>query len=225
MVTEETERVIGERRSRVLRDLASRLTRTRQASEVWGAVRACLEEQAHDIPFALAYEQMGEPNADPALQLLMQIGGEAGWSEQVDPELLRQVSEGQGAPADRERLQQVTLPGASPCGPWTRPPSQLLYLPVAPRTRAQARGAGGGVNPFRQLDEAYLGFLKLFVGQVEASLASADAYEQERRRAEALAEVDRAKTTFFENASHELRTPLTLMLGRWKTCWPGTWAN
>jgi signal transduction histidine kinase len=28
-----------------------------------------------------------------------------------------------------------------------------------------------------------------------------------------LAELDRAKTTFFSNVSHELRTPLTLILG------------
>ena len=42
---------------------------------------------------------------------------------------------------------------------------------------------------------------------------STQTYEEERRRATALAEIDRAKTLFFSNVSHEFRTPLTLLLG------------
>ena len=56
-------------------------------------------------------------------------------------------------------------------------------------------------------------FLDLAAGQIAASITNAEAYESEKRRAEELADLDRAKTAFFSNVSHELRTPLTLILG------------
>ena len=48
-----------------------------------------------------------------------------------------------------------------------------------------------GLNPYRLFDDGYEGSLKLVSGQIAAALANAQAYEEERKRAEALADLDR----------------------------------
>ena len=70
-----------------------------------------------------------------------------------------------------------------------------------------------GISAWRPLDANYEAFLGRVGRQLGTVLANARVYETERTRIEALAELDRAKTTFFSNVSHELRTPLTLLLG------------
>ena len=67
-----------------------------------------------------------------------------------------------------------------------------------------------GVSPRLRLNDQYRGFLDLVAAQFAASITTAQAYEQERKRAEALAEIDRVKTLFFSNVSHEFRTSTAL---------------
>ncbi len=207
VVAEETERVVGERRLRVLRDLAALLAGARTAREVFSAMESGLTADAHDVPFALAYL----PSEDGSLQQAFNFG----WPE--DP---TQTEEGLWPLGEvlgdltPVVVNDLSYPGGLRENPWDRLPQRAFALPLLPPGGPRAAGVFIlGLNPYRPLDEGYLGFLNLLAGQFVSGLANASAYEEERRRTQALAALDQAKTAFFANASHELRTPLTLILG------------
>ncbi|WP_445169866.1 SpoIIE family protein phosphatase [Mycolicibacterium sp. Dal123E01] len=213
VVSEDTDRVIGERRMNTLRHLGSDPSVARTEPEMLAFTSRQLEGNPRDLPFTLTYlfdddgnarltGTTGIPEGHPAAPALLPAGGHWVWP-------VGEPAKGHPVLVDLDGPPFTDLPA----GQWPDPPRQALVTPLLVQGSAPSGFLITALNRYRPLDDDYRGFINLVAGHLATGLSTARSYREQQQRADELIELDRAKTTFFSNISHEFRTPITLILG------------
>ncbi|MBX2906368.1 MAG: response regulator [Taibaiella sp.] len=214
--SDDTERIISERQLRTLTNLGKKLTDCTNTHEIIDQFIETIQENPFDFPFALFRiidganaKLVGSTDLDNATKYVPEVVALDASSPIA--ETIRLAIETRKPQVFENLCLRV---GAMPKGAWHVSPDKAIALPIAQPANTELYGIVIlGVNPFRLLDEKYMGFISLIADQLQQSFAKVCVFEEERKRALALAEIDQAKTAFFSNISHEFRTPLTLLLG------------
>ena len=169
VVSEDTERVIGERRMATLRELGSDPTAIRSEAEALALAGRHLAANLHSLPFTLTY-LFDDDGGDAHLR------GSSGIApgHPAAPEVIRRddpAPRGRSPTWSRARRQLLPLAGRFgelPTGAWREPPVERDARRAAPSRASRRRSASSspGSTAMRPLDESYRDFVELVAGQI-----------------------------------------------------------
>ena len=217
-VNETTTSMLQERRVRVLRDVLAKVSNARSVQEAFDLSLGAMEAATLDLPFALLYRidvERGE--AVLAASSALEPGAHGCPRHQSLSNHERHEWPLAQVVRSMRTLELTDLDarfGRIESGPYAESPRTAFLLPITPPgLDVPLAVLVLATSPRLPLTDAYRAFIEFLASGITGSVAKARADEEQRRRVEALAELDRAKIDFFSNVSHELRTPLTLLLG------------
>jgi PAS domain S-box-containing protein len=204
VVTETTHRVLNERRMQTLHHLASQVGQVKTIAQAAECVMQTLAQNTADIPFALLYLVTSDgtqaklcKSAPLEIDLCSCRTGlttldsatldSATGANQADYWSFASLIRSQQAGV----LQDLTQPwDAMPSGQWPIPPQQALVLPLRGGQESLIGFLVFGINPYRPFDSDYRTFFEMIAGDVSTALSNAATAEDERQRAEAIAQVE-----------------------------------
>ncbi|WP_077146337.1 PAS domain-containing protein [Sphingopyxis sp. KK2] len=165
IVSEETERIISERRLETLRHLGTSLVGAADVPSVIAAVRAVFTENRRDFPFAE-----------------LRLDADGGRLHRCDGETTVASLPSREAPG---RIFALDAGTSWPSGDWDIAPRDALVVNIPGAADKPPLGSlGFGLNPYRRADDELIEFANLIAAQVGGALASVATLDTERQRAD-----------------------------------------